>query len=187
MKLNFKNTVKKFFSYKSEAINYSKEKGAKQMKIYNVDNYQINLEEGYLIMDGEKIFTPHEVLQEIVRSQWREEKKIRKHKYYTLPSYKKNDIEFEFLDYISLPKSAQPEEIYEQIVLQKLLKDAISRLSPHYRQAGILYFEGYSEIEIGNILNCSKAMAHYYKKCFLKKLKNNKKLEAYYKEHFKDR
>jgi RNA polymerase sigma factor (sigma-70 family) len=152
------------------------------MKIYNVDNYQINLEEGYLIMDGEKIFTPHEVLQEIVRNQWRLDKKNKKHKYYTLPFYKKNDIEFEFLDYISLPKSAQPEEIYERIVLNKLLKDAINQLPPKYAQAGILYFiEGYSEIEIGNILNCSKAMAHYYKKCFLQKLKNSKKLETYYK------
>lgn len=151
------------------------------MNIYKVDNYEVDVDAGYCIMNGERIFTSKEVLQELVRSQWREEKKIRKHKYYTFSYFQKDEMGFEFLEYLS-SKSAQPEEICERIILKKLLKDAINKLPPKYAQAGILYFiEGYSEIEIGNILNCSNAMVQYYKKCFLKKLKNNKKLKTYYK------
>ena len=43
------------------------------MNIYKVDNYEVDVDAGYCIMNGERIFTSEEVLQELVRSQWRED------------------------------------------------------------------------------------------------------------------
>lgn len=156
-------------------------------KVYEIENYLICKEEGYCMIKGsnKKIPASEDVINELLRSNWRAEKS--KKRYYQKNLSYNNEIEdgIEYIDFIPSSSSYNTEVIAEKNEFYNIMNDAIKNFPARTREVGQLYFfDELTEMEIAEYLGISHQVVHYQKKIFLKKLKENEDLVAWFEEEF---
>ncbi|MBQ8246886.1 MAG: sigma-70 family RNA polymerase sigma factor [Lachnospiraceae bacterium] len=154
-------------------------------KVYEIENYLICKEEGYCMIKGsnKKIPASEDVINELLRSNWRAEKS--KKRYYQKNLSYNNEIEdgIEYIDFIPSSSSYNTEVIAEKNEFYNIMNDAIKNFPARTREVGQLYFfGGHTEKEIAEQLNISHQVVHYQKKLFSRKINENKELVELYEE-----
>lgn len=154
-------------------------------KVYEIENYLICKEEGYCMIKGsnKKIPASEDVINELLRSNWRAEKS--KKRYYKKNLSYNNEIEdgSEYIDFIPSSSSYNTEVIAEKNEFYNIMNDAIKNFPTRTREVGQLYFfDGHTEKEIAEQLNISHQVVHYQKKLFSRKINENKELVELYEE-----
>lgn len=121
-----------------------------------------------------------EILEELSRSYWREEK--RNHKYnYMITSYENLvSTGIELLYFLSNPINKNP--LNDIIHKEQKVKIKELFLSLPKKPRNILwkyYYENKNEIEIAKEMNLNKKIVHYYKKKYIQKIRQERNYEEF--------
>ena len=151
-------------------------------KIVETKDYILNFTDQtcYIRKTKEIISTSIDILQELARSHWREEKRNQKFHYYTM-SYEEPVLDGIELFYF-LSDSINNTPLNK--VLQKEYEEKFYKLllSLPQKQRIIMwkyFYERKNELQISQEINIKKDMVHYYKKKSIKFLKETRSYEDF--------
>lgn len=154
---------------------------------YSEEIYLVNLEEGYYRIKGsrERIYTKFEILQELQRSQWREEKNGKSYYEHTLSYNNEDDDGIPFYEYLSDSSFITPGVYLQKEAVSEIIKKAFDTLPKKKKTILILYyFHKYNDSEIAQMIDSTQQVVHYNRHAALKKLAQNLQLKELYENDF---
>ena len=154
---------------------------------YSEEIYLVNLEEGYYRIKGsrERIYTKFEILQELQRSQWREEKNGKSYYEHTLSYDNEDDDGITFFEHLPDTSSVAPDIYVENKAVSELIKKALDTISKKQQKILLLYYiERYNEKEIANMIGLSQQAVNFNRHSALKILSKNEQLKDLYENDF---
>ena len=159
----------------------------KNFYVFSEEIYWVNQEEGYCTIagKGKKIYASEDVLQELRRDQYREEK--RNKRYYTNTSSYNNEDDngITFLEHLPDPSLVTPDIYVENKAVSELIKKALNTISEKQQKILLLYYiERYNEKEIANMIGLSQQAVNFNRHSALKKLAQNEQLKYLYENDF---
>lgn len=139
---------------------------------FETKDYILDFEKGTCIVkeNGMETQASGEVMLEIARSTWREEKQNAAYNDRTLSYNKPATDDCEFIEFFEGSTTLETEIMFSQKELCVSVKELMNLLPEKLRiVAEMYYFKGMTERAIGKELGVSEQLVHYRKGSFLKK------------------
>ena len=156
---------------------------------YSEEIYLVNLEEGYCRFSfndqHQKVYADPTILQELQRSQWKEEKRSKR--FYTSTSSYNNEDDngITFFEHLPDTSSVTPDIYVENKAVSELIKKALNTISEKQQKILLLYYiERYNEKEIANMIGLSQQAVNFNRHSALKILSKNEQLKDLYEKEF---